>query len=97
MGHRLERWRALDWRQRRRLLGCSLGLAVIHTSLAVAGYARTRAAIWASKELPLSEALEDGWRHILAQNNHPDIAEGVAAFLEKRAPRWRDRDPGDVA
>ena len=45
MGHRLERWRALDWRQRRRLLGCSLGLAVIHASLAVAGYTRTRAAI----------------------------------------------------
>ena len=65
-----------------------------HSPTAVA---RTRAAIWASKELPLSAALEEGWRHILAQNDHPDLAEGVAAFVEKRAPRWRNRDPGDVA
>ena len=45
MGHRLQRWRALDWRQRLRLVGCSLGLALVHASLALAGYARTRAMI----------------------------------------------------
>ena len=64
-----------------------------HSPTAVA---RTRAAIWASKELPLGEALEHGWRYILAQNDHPDISEGVAAFLEKRPARWRDREAGDL-
>ena len=49
-----------------------------------------------AKELPLGEALEHGWRYILAQNDHPDISEGVAAFLEKRPARWRDREAGDL-
>lgn len=64
-----------------------------HSPTAVA---RTRHAIWAAKELPLSEALEEGWRLIMAQSRHPDITEGVAAFLERRAPDWRDREPGDL-
>lgn len=64
-----------------------------HSPTAVA---RTRAAIWASKELSLSDALEEGWRQILAQNEHPDIAEGVSAFLAKRPPQWAEREAGDV-
>ena len=54
------------------------------------------AAIWAAKELPLAQALEHGWQLVMRQDGHPDIAEGVAASLEKRAPHWRERDPGDV-
>lgn len=64
-----------------------------HSPTAVA---RTKAAIWKSKELPLSEAMEEGWRLIMKQDSHPDIAEGVAAFIEKRSPKWQDRDPGDL-
>lgn len=65
-----------------------------HSPTAVA---RTRAAIWAAKELPLEAALEEGWRLICKQSEHPDVEEGVAAWLEKRSPNWRDRDPDDLA
>lgn len=58
--------------------------------------ARTKAAIWAAKEMPMQEALQNGWRLILAQNGHPDFAEGVAAFREGRPPQWRDREPDDL-
>ncbi|MCP5395252.1 MAG: enoyl-CoA hydratase/isomerase family protein [Sphingomonadaceae bacterium] len=64
-----------------------------HSPTAVA---RSRAAIWAAKELPLEQALAEGWRLIMRQDGHPDIAEGVSAFLEKREPRWQDREPGDL-
>ncbi len=65
-----------------------------HSPTAVA---RSRAAIWNALEQPLSVALDEGWRLIMRQDGHPDVAEGVAAFLEKRAPRWQDREPEDLA
>ena len=42
MGRRLQRWRALDGRDRWRLTGCVVGLWFMHASLAVFGYGRTR-------------------------------------------------------
>ncbi len=42
MGRRLARWRALDWRDRGRLSACAVGLGIVHASLALLGYARTR-------------------------------------------------------
>ena len=42
MGRRLQRWRALDARDRWRLTGCVVGLWLVHASLAVFGYGRTR-------------------------------------------------------
>ena len=42
MGRRLQRWRALDARERWRLIGCVIGLWCVHASLAVFGYGRTR-------------------------------------------------------
>ncbi len=42
MRRRLERWRTLDWRQRRILIGCSLGATAMHAGLALLGYARVR-------------------------------------------------------
>lgn len=65
-----------------------------HSPTAVA---RSRAAIWNALEQPLSSALEEGWRLIMRQNEHPDAVEGVKAYLEKRPPAWRDRTPGDLA
>lgn len=65
-----------------------------HSPTAVA---RSRAAIWNALEQPLSAALDEAWRLIMRQESHPDLAEGVAAFLEKRAPNWAAREPGDLA
>lgn len=45
MGRRLQRWRALDRRDRTRLLGCVLGLWLVHASLALLGYGRSRALV----------------------------------------------------
>ena len=45
MGLRLQRWRALDARDRWRLVGCVIGLWCVHASLAVSGYGRTRSMI----------------------------------------------------
>ena len=42
MGDRLQRWRELSARDRRRLIGCAIGLWSMHASLAVLGYGRTR-------------------------------------------------------
>lgn len=42
MERRLARWRALGWRDRGRLLACMAGLGVVHGSLGLMGYARTR-------------------------------------------------------
>lgn len=41
MGRRLDRWRALSRRDRRRLLACAALLPVIHALLACCGYKRT--------------------------------------------------------
>ena len=50
--------------------------------------ARTKQAIWASKELGLSDALQQGWKLIMDQSSSPDFHEGPRAFAEKRTPRW---------
>jgi len=50
--------------------------------------ARTQQAIWQSLEMPLEAALENASRLIAEHNLGPDYAEGQAAFLERRPPRW---------
>ncbi|MCB2067368.1 MAG: enoyl-CoA hydratase, partial [Erythrobacter sp.] len=42
------------------------------------------------------EALRHDGRFAMELGKSDDVKEGVAAFLEKRAPHWRERDPGDV-
>jgi enoyl-CoA hydratase/carnithine racemase len=54
---------------------------------------RTKRAIRASLELPLSEALQRGWDSIVAHREHPDALEGSRAFAEKRAPVWATSHP----
>jgi len=53
-----------------------------------AALARTKRAIWQSKELGLQAALEFAWREIAAHIAHPDFTEGGRAFLERRPPHW---------
>ncbi len=51
--------------------------------------ARSKRAVWESLDLGLEEALERTWRTIQQHNDHPDLAEGSLAFVEKRKPRWK--------
>ena len=48
----------------------------------------TKRAIWSAKNQPLDEAVRRAWDAINAQARTPDFREGVAAFNEKRDPRW---------
>jgi enoyl-CoA hydratase/carnithine racemase len=50
--------------------------------------ALTKRAIWQSLDVGLDDALERTWRIIQDHGDHPDLAEGPRAFVEKRRPRW---------
>lgn len=49
---------------------------------------RTKRAIWSSLDLPMHEAMREGWGVLHAHREHPDALEGPRAFAEKREPRW---------
>ncbi len=57
----------------------------IHSPSALA---KTKKAIWDSKETGLTEALRNAWNLISDQHTHPDFNEGTNAFIEKRTPKW---------
>ncbi|BBZ70655.1 MULTISPECIES: enoyl-CoA hydratase/isomerase family protein [Mycobacterium] len=46
-------------------------------------------AVWASLEMPYSQAVEYGFGLVKTQWHHPDFTEGFRAFAEKRAPNWK--------
>jgi enoyl-CoA hydratase/carnithine racemase len=48
-------------------------------------------AFLAAEDLPLPRALEYLDEQFAMNIRAEDAAEGVAAFLEKRAPKWKDR------
>ena len=50
--------------------------------------ALTKRAIWESLDRGLGEALDHTWKIIEGHIDHPDMAEGTRAFVEKRRPRW---------
>lgn len=70
------------------LIDRALQLARAAAAGSPAAIKRTKKAIWASLELPLSEAMQAGWESIVAHREHPDALEGPRAFAEKRPPRW---------
>src|SRR5262245_29679946 len=53
-----------------------------------AALAATKRAIWEGLDVGLEEAIEHAGKILDAHNDHPDLAEGPRAFLEKRRPRW---------
>lgn len=54
-----------------------------------AALARSKRAIWEGLELGLEAALDHAWEIIQEHDDHPDLAEGTHAFVEKRPPRWK--------
>jgi len=50
-----------------------------------------RRAFYTAEDLPLAQALEYLASQLTLNVSLEDAAEGVGAFLEKRAPQWRDR------
>ena len=64
----------------------------IHSPSALA---KTKKAIWMSKELGLTDALNNAWGLILKQQTHPDFNEGAKAFIEKRSPEWKPYNPDE--
>lgn len=53
----------------------------------------TKKALWRSLEVGLSEAKREAGDEIWRLRNHPDHAEGVRAWCEKRAAHWQPLDP----
>lgn len=49
---------------------------------------RTKRAIWEGLDAGLEPALDHAWKIVQEHNDHPDLAEGARAFVEKRKPRW---------
>jgi E-phenylitaconyl-CoA hydratase len=47
-------------------------------------------AVWASVEMPYTQAVEYGWALLRLHWAHPDFKEGPMAFAEKRPPVWQD-------
>lgn len=70
------------------LMGRAQAIAQIIKQNSPMAMARTKQAIWRSLEAPLEVALEHASALISEHNAGPDFAEGQAAFLERRAPRW---------
>ncbi|GFG50224.1 enoyl-CoA hydratase [Mycolicibacterium agri] len=56
----------------------------------------TKKALWYSLEVGLSEARAAAAETIWRLRDHPDHAEGVGAWREKRQARWQPLDPVEV-
>lgn len=58
----------------------------------------TKKALWRSMEVGITQARNDAAEQIWRLRNHPDHAEGVWAWREKRTPQWRPlADPAEVS
>lgn len=56
----------------------------------------TKRALWRSLEVGLTEAKSEAAQEIWRLRNHPDHAEGVQAWREKRQARWVPLDTAEV-
>jgi enoyl-CoA hydratase/carnithine racemase len=57
----------------------------------------TKKALWHSLEVGLSAAKSAASEEIWRLRNHPDHAEGVRAWRDKRPARWQPLDPAEVS
>jgi 2-(1,2-epoxy-1,2-dihydrophenyl)acetyl-CoA isomerase len=73
------------------LMDTALALAARLAAMPVAALAQTRAAIDEAMSLPYEEALRMEARRQRELGRAHDAKEGIAAFVEKRAPVFKDR------
>jgi enoyl-CoA hydratase len=71
-----------------RLLARAIELASMAAQGSPAAIERSKRAVWGSLQLGLDAALQAGWDQIRAHWDHPDFREGIAAYVEQRAPSW---------
>ena len=57
----------------------------------------TKKALWQSLEVGLTEARDAAAEEIWRLRNHPDHAEGVRAWREKRPARWQSWEPMEMS
>lgn len=57
----------------------------------------TKKALWRSLEVGLSDAKREASDEIWRLRNHPDHAEGVQAWREKRSAHWQPLNPVEVS
>ena len=76
-----------------KLMNRAWELAEIVCGVSPASVQRSLKAIYASLEMPLEEAYENGLDVLFKHREHPDALEGPRAFLEKRIANWTMDDP----
>lgn len=64
-------------------------LAELAASGSPAAIEASKRAIRGALDLPMREAMQQGWDRLLAHRDHPDSAEGPKAFTEKREAKWQ--------
>lgn len=68
----------------------AMELAEIVARVSPAAVQKSIQAVWESLSLPLDAAYENGFDILIRHRSHPDALEGPTAFIDKRAPVWRD-------
>ena len=79
------------------LMTAAEGLATAVATNSPTAMRATKKALWRSLEVGLSEAKREASDEIWRLRNHPDHAEGVQAWREKRPAQWQPLDPVEVS
>lgn len=96
-GQRLTAQQALDWGLVNKVVppaeldAATAALAGLLAGKSQAIVALGRRAFFTSEDLPLAQGIELLAANLSLNVLTEDAAEGVTAFLEKRAPRWKDK------
>jgi enoyl-CoA hydratase/carnithine racemase len=72
------------------LLPRALELATAVSQNSPAAVRKTKRVIWESLDVPMAEAMRQGWDAFRSHRNHPDALEGPRAFAERRRAVWSD-------
>jgi enoyl-CoA hydratase/carnithine racemase len=68
-------------------------LAAVAAKVSPVTYELSKRVLWDAVEMPLTDALQQGYDVLKAHQTHPDCFEGPRAFVEKRDPQWVTSSP----